>query len=75
MFDLILSIIVLAAIALAIGAFVLWRKGFNRQAMLMAILAFVMAVNVSIWLVPTEGGQSPAELVEDAVAEEEAGQR
>lgn len=69
MLDLILSIVVLAAIALAIGAFVLWRKGLNRQAMLMAILAFIMVANVAIWLVPMDNGTSPA----DVVAEEEAG--
>lgn len=66
MFDMIMSIIVLAAIALVIGAVALWRKGMNKQAGLMLILAVVMAVNVAIWLVPTENGQSPAELAQEA---------
>lgn len=66
MFDIILSIIVLAAILLLIGAVVLFRKGMTKQATLMAILAVVMAVNVAIWLVPTEDGQTPAELVDEA---------
>ncbi|WAT18799.1 hypothetical protein OZN62_04310 [Aurantiacibacter sp. MUD11] len=70
MFDLILSIIVLAAIALAIGAYVMWRKGMNRQAMLMAILSFIMIANVAVWVIPMESGESPA----DVVAGEEAGQ-
>lgn len=72
MFDIILSIIVLAAFALLIGAVALWRKGQTKQAMLMVILAVVMAVNVAIWLVPTEDGQTPAELAQEAQAEEEA---
>lgn len=74
MFDLIISIIVLAAVALGVGAFVLWRRGARRQAMLMAILAFIMIANVAIWLVPMEDGNTPMEAASQAVAEEEAGQ-
>lgn len=70
MFDLVISIIVLAAIALGVGAFVLWRKGMTRQAMLMAILSFVMFANVAIWLVPMEGGETPMEAAIRAVAED-----
>lgn len=73
MFDLVISIILLAAIALGIGAFVLWRKGITKQALLMAVLSFVMLANVAIWLVPMDGGETPIEAV-DAVAEGEAGQ-
>ena len=72
MFDLVISIIVLAAIALAAGAFVLWRKGITRQAMLMAILSFVMIINVAIWLVPMAGGDTPMEAAANAIAEDEA---
>lgn len=74
MFDFIISIIVLAAVALAVGAFVLWRKGVTRQAMLMAILAFIMIANVAIWLVPMDDGNTPMQAASRAVAEEEAGQ-
>ncbi|MFB0613233.1 hypothetical protein [Aurantiacibacter poecillastricola] len=73
MFDLIISIIVLAAVALAVGAFVLWRRGVTKQAMLMAILAFVMIANAAIWLIPMEGGGTPMEAAASAVAEDEAG--
>ncbi|MWV27731.1 hypothetical protein [Aurantiacibacter rhizosphaerae] len=69
MFDLVISIIVLAAIALAAGAFVLWRKGVTKQAMLMAILSVVMFVNVAIWLVPMKDGDTPMEAAVDAVDE------
>ncbi|MGB3795057.1 MAG: hypothetical protein WA957_01995 [Alteraurantiacibacter sp.] len=72
MFDLVLSVVVLAAIALAAGALVLWRKGMGRQAMLMAILSFVMIVNVAIWLVPMEGGDTPVEAAANAIAEDKA---
>ncbi len=56
MSDLILSIITLAAFVLLGGSFYLWRKqGANRQALLMAILSFVMLANVLIWAIPVEG--------------------
>lgn len=69
MFDIIMSIIVLAAIALVAGAFVLWRKGLGKQAMLMLILAMVMVVNVAIWMIPTESGETPAELADQMTGE------
>jgi len=74
MFDLVISIILLAAIALGIGAFVLWRKGITKQALLMAVLSFVMLANVAIWLVPMDGGETPMEAADAAIAESEAGQ-
>ena len=53
MSDLILSITVLAAFALLAGSFYLWRKqGANRQALLMAVLSFLMLGNVLIWVGP-----------------------
>ncbi len=56
MSDLILSVTVLASFVLMGGAFYLWRKqGANRQALLMAVLAFVMLANVLVWTIPTEG--------------------
>ncbi|OJW65772.1 MAG: hypothetical protein BGO57_14390 [Sphingomonadales bacterium 63-6] len=59
--DMVLSILVLAAIGLLIGAFVLWRKGGQtKQIVLMVVLAVVMAVNVMIWTVPDESGEAPA---------------
>lgn len=70
MFDLIISVILLAAIALAAGAFAMWRRGHSRQAMLMAILAFIMIINVAIWLVPMEGGNTPMEAAADAIAQD-----
>ncbi len=61
MMDAVLSVVMLAAVALLAGAFVLWRRGVTRQASLMAILAMVMLVNVAIWTLPGEGGTSPVE--------------
>jgi len=66
MFDLVISIILLSAIALGIGAFVLWRKGITKQALLMAVLSFVMFANVAIWLVPMADGETPIEAAEEA---------
>lgn len=56
----VLSILVLAAIALLLGAFVAWRRGRPRsQIMLMLILAAVMTLNVAIWTLPDKSGEAP----------------
>ncbi|WP_324739737.1 hypothetical protein U8326_08580 [Tsuneonella sp. CC-YZS046] len=56
----VLSILVLAAIALLLGAFVAWRKGRpRRQIMLMLLLAAVMVLNIAIWTLPDKSGQAP----------------
>ncbi|MGB3166066.1 MAG: hypothetical protein WBA68_04735 [Alteraurantiacibacter sp.] len=65
MFNLVISLVILAALALVAGAIVMVRRGNRKQAGLMALLAAVMIVNAAIWLVPTESGQSLA----DAAAE------
>ena len=58
----ILSILMLTALALVVGAVVLWRKkGLVKQASLMLVLAVVMIVNVLIWTVPDEGGVAPVD--------------
>ena len=56
--DTILSIMVLAIVALLLGAVALWRRGVRRQAVLMTILALIAAGNVAIWLAPNEQGRS-----------------
>jgi drug/metabolite transporter superfamily protein YnfA len=57
----VLSLMVLTALALVAGAWWLWRKRRAvRQALLMLVLAAVIAVNVAIWAVPTDSGQSLA---------------
>ena len=66
MFDLILSLVALAALALFGGAFVLWRRGtHNRQAALMVLLGVVMVINLAIWTVPDRDGAAPAEKLQD----------
>ena len=72
MFDLIISIVVLAAVALIAGAIVLWRRGVRKQAALMALLAFVMIGNAAIWLAPMKDGTTPAERAADAVQQDQA---
>lgn len=62
--DLVLSILVLAAIALLLGAAYLWRRGERQRPLLMLVLAFIMAANVAIWTMPTKGGEAPLEKVE-----------
>ncbi|CDO34768.1 MULTISPECIES: hypothetical protein [Novosphingobium] len=57
--DIAISLLVLTAIALVLGAVALFRRGgFRKQAMLMLVLAIVMAANVVIWTLPNSEGQS-----------------
>ncbi len=52
---------VLTAFALLGGAVWLWRKRrAGRQALLMLVLAAVIAVNVALWAVPDQSGQTLA---------------
>ncbi len=63
--DTVLSIIMLAGLALLAGAFWLWRRqGMVRQVWLMIVLAFVMFANVAIWLVPQKDGAAPLHDIE-----------
>jgi uncharacterized membrane protein len=65
MTDIVLSIVMLAAVALVAGAFVLWRRtGEAKQPLLMVLLALIAIANVLIWTVPTADGGSPIEAVE-----------
>ena len=66
MFDLIVSVVMLAAAVLVGGGITLLRKGQRQKGMLMLILAFVMIANVAIWVIPdADGGTS----LQDAAAE------
>lgn len=57
--DTVLSIMVLACLALMLGAVALWRRGGQRkQVLLMLVLAAVVAANVAIWVVPDQQGKT-----------------
>lgn len=63
--SIVLSIVMLAALALVLAAFLAWRKGLpKKQIGLLLLLALVMAVNVAIWTVPDGEGQAPIDRVE-----------
>lgn len=65
--NLILSIMVLAAFGLMLGAFFLWRKGGPiKQVLLMVLLAVIAMVNVGIWTVPDAEGTAPLDKLEQA---------
>jgi hypothetical protein len=55
-----LSLLVLTTIALLLGSYVMFRRGTKRQGWLMLILAVVLALNVAIWTVPSDSGDSLA---------------
>ena len=58
----VLSILMLACIAMLLGALALWRRrGGGRQVWLMLALAAVLAVNVAIWVVPSADGTAPVQ--------------
>lgn len=60
--DIALSLTMLMVLALPIGAFVLWRRGgATKQVVLMLILAVIMAINVAVWVIPTNSGTPPLE--------------
>lgn len=64
MTDTVLSIVVLAALALIVGAVFAWRAGHRRQAVLMVVLALVAGINVAIWTVPDADGKAPLDRIE-----------
>jgi hypothetical protein len=64
MTDIVLSIVMLAALALVAGAVVLWRRtGQIKQPALMVLLAVIAVLNVLIWTVPSPGGEAPIEQI------------
>jgi hypothetical protein len=60
--DLMLSVMMVGAFALVVGAILRWRRdGFVRHVWLMLIAAVVILANVVIWSIPVEGGGAPSE--------------
>lgn len=58
--DTVLSILMLATLAMVGGAAFVWRKGGpKKQVILMLVLAAVMAANVAIWVIPGPDGTAP----------------
>ncbi len=67
MTEIVLSIVMLAALALVAGAVVLWRRtGEVRNPALMVLLAVIAVANVLIWTLPSKGGQAPIEQINSA---------
>lgn len=64
--DIILSIVMLAAFLLIVGAFFAWRRtGEVKQPALMVVLAVVAILNVLIWTVPDSSGVAPVDRAEE----------
>lgn len=59
MIQTVLALLVLAVILLGFGAVVQWRRGEQRKAVLLVILALVAALNVGIWTIPDASGEAP----------------
>ena len=67
MTDIVLAIVMLAALALLAGAFVLWRRtGETKNPLLMVLLAAIAVINVLIWTLPSTGGEAPIEQIKAA---------
>ena len=57
-----LSILMLAAIAMVLGAgLLLRRRGASKQVWLMLVLGVVLIANVAIWVVPSADGTAPVQ--------------
>jgi len=64
--NIVLSIVMLAAVALTVGAYVLWRRGAPpKQPLLMLFLVIIAIVNVAIWTVPDPSGEAPIDRIDD----------
>lgn len=71
--NLVLSILMLAAIALVLGAFVLWRRtGRVRQPLLMLLLAAIAVANIALWTVPDRSGTAPLDRLDAGSATQPA---
>lgn len=58
----VLTVLVVAALALFAGAYFLWRRGApTQQVVLMAVLAAIMLANVVIWTLPYSNGEAPVD--------------
>ena len=55
----VLSLLTLAVLLMLAGAVLQWRRGERREAVLLVILALVAGINVAIWTVPYDSGQTP----------------
>ena len=70
MLDAVLSLTVLAAILLVIGAYFMWRRTGNaKNALLMVLLAAVALINVAIWTLPDASGDAPIQKIDRGVGE------
>ncbi len=66
MLSIVLSVVMLAVIALIGGAVWLWRKpGMRKQALLMLALAAIGLINVAIWTMPDSQGRSPIARIDE----------
>jgi len=62
--NLVLTLVLVVAAALVVGAFLLWRRtGETKQPILMVVLAVIAVGNVLIWTVPTADGTAPIDQV------------
>lgn len=67
--DIVLSIVMLAAGLLVVGAYFLWRRtGEIKNPALMVVLALIAIGNVLIWTIPNADGTSPLDQSETAEA-------
>ena len=66
--DTVLSILVLAALALIAAAIWQWRRGGSqKQVWLMLLLAAIMIANVLIWTIPNKDGTIPLDRAAEGV--------
>lgn len=66
MLDTVMSMMVLAVVALAAGAVFFWRKGERKRPALMLGMAALIAADLAVWLTPVAGGPSMIDVAHQA---------
>ncbi|MBB3359640.1 MULTISPECIES: hypothetical protein [unclassified Novosphingobium] len=66
MMDTVLSLLVLATVALIGGAVFFWRRGERKRPALMLGMAFLIVADLAVWLTPVAGGPSLIEVAHQA---------
>jgi hypothetical protein len=66
MLDTALSLVMLGAIALVIGAIVMWRRGAPRKRVVLTLVLAVIAIaNVLVMTIPYQSGETPVEKAQE----------
>lgn len=69
MMDTVLSLLVLATVALIAGAIFLWRRGERKRPAMMLGMAVLIVADLAVWLTPVANGPSMIEVAHESAGE------